>query len=312
MTDLSIIIVSYNTRDLLRACLQSVIKGLPLAQLKNGYEILVVDNASTDGSVTMIKAESPQVRLIENTSNVGFAAGNNQGIRQSCGRSLLLLNPDTLILDNAIGELSHFLDTHPAVGLVSGKLLYPDGSFQHSAFTFPNLWMSFFDFFPINHRLINSRLNGRYPLSAYAQSFAIDHPLGACMMVRREVIEQVGLLSEEFFMYGEEIDWCIRIKKAGWQIYCQPKAEIVHYSGESTKQAWGTMFVELHKSRFRLFRKHYSPTFRWAVRWIVRLGIGREMLRASWNYRRGRIERSEMELRQHTYRKVLEVTKAYG
>jgi len=309
MVDLSVIIVSYNTAELLRGCLRLVIDSLEYAPeaIADGYEIIVVDNASSDGSAAMVQAEFPQVQLIQNDANAGFAAANNQAIRQSSGRYLLLLNPDTVVFRDTIPKLMAFLDSHPEVGMVTGMLLNPDGSFQHGSFRFPNLWMSFFDFFPFNHRLIASRLNGRYPPSAYRSPFEIDHPLGACMMVRREVVEQVGPLSEEFFMYCEEIDWCLRIKKVGWLIYCQPEAKIVHFVAQSTRQFRDRMFVELHHSRFRLFKKHYSIFFQRAAKGIVALGIGREMLRAAHAYRQGKLSHSLFRARWQAYKEIFRI-----
>ena len=305
---LSIIIVSYNTRELLRACLSSIVETLASDV---PYEIIVVDNASVDGSVEMLR-EFPQVKLVESEKNLGFAAANNRGLALSSGRYLLLLNSDTVLRKGALQELVDFLETHPGVGVVTGRLMYGDGSFQHSAFSFPTLWMTFFDFFPLNHRFVDSRLNGRYPKGAYAAPFEIDHPLGACMMVRREVLEQVGPLSEDYFMYCEEIDWCLRIKAAGWRIYCQPKAEIVHYGGQSTRQFWADMFIELHRSRFRLFRRHYSPLFQLAAKAIVSLGLARETMRAWWHFRRGSMSRSEYEDRMRAHRGVFLALKEKG
>ncbi|MDP2727242.1 MAG: glycosyltransferase family 2 protein, partial [Dehalococcoidia bacterium] len=219
--DVSVVIVSYNVSGLLRRCLESVFRSLERAALES--EVLVVDNASSDGSGEMVRSSFPGVRLIQNQANRGFAAATNQGLTQSRGRYILLLNPDTEVLGDAPTRLTAFLESHPRAAMVTGQLLNADGTLQQGAFRFPNLWMSFFDFFPVHHRLAGSRLNGRYPLDDMGP-FEIDHPLGACMMVRRDVVEQVGLLDEAFFIYCEEIDWCMRIKRAGWHIYCLPQA----------------------------------------------------------------------------------------
>ena len=152
-------------------------------------------------------------------------------------------------------------------------LLNSDGTYQHAAFRFPTLPMALIDFFPLNHRLLNSRWNGRYPFSLYEHPFAMDHPLGACIVVRREACKDVGLLDEQFFMYCEEIDWCRRIKQAGWEIMHVPDARVVHHGGRSTSQAAGRMFVELHRSRFRLFAKHQGRGYQWAARAIVAVGV---------------------------------------
>ena len=230
----------------------------------------------------MVRERFPTVHLIENTENRGFAAANNQAFVQARGRYVWMLNPDTVVHANAIETLVSFMDAHPRAGACGGKLLFADGSLQHSAFAFPTLAQIFFDFFPLHHRLTDSRLNGRYPRSWYARGepFQIDHPLGADLMVRREMTEQVGWLDEAFFIYCEEIDWCIRIKRAGWQIWCVPLAEIMHYEAQSTRQFRDKMFVELWRARARLFEKHYSRAFRWAARQIVRAGLANAMRRA--------------------------------
>jgi N-acetylglucosaminyl-diphospho-decaprenol L-rhamnosyltransferase len=301
--DLSVVIVSYNTRELLRQCLASVISTV---SFPCRYEVLVVDNASDDGSATMVREAFPAATLLVNPENRGFAAASNQGLVRSTGRHVILLNPDTVVSEGAIGRMLQFLNEVHGVGVVGPKLVFPDGAFQHSAFAFPTLSMIFLDFFPLNHRLVNSRLNGRYPRSLYerGEPFPIDHPLGAGLMVRRETIEDVGLLDEGFFMYCEEIDWCMRIKRAGWSIYCLPLAEIVHYVGQSTGQFREEMFVELHRSRYRLYRKHYAVGFQRLARWLVLLGVGWLSWEARWAARRHRIDRVALQTRLRAYRQV--------
>ena len=301
--DLSVTIVSYNTRELLRGCLTSVISTL---SSRLNHEVLVVDNASTDGSAAMVQDDFPQVRLLINKENRGFAAASNQAIGQSGGRHIVLLNPDTVVAEGALDGMVKFLDEHAQVGVVGPKLLHPDGNLQHSAFAFPTLPMIFLDFSPLNHRLIDSRLNGRYPRALYeaGEPFPVDHPLGAGLMVRRKVIEEVGLLDEGFFMYCEEIDWCMRIKKAGWRIYCFPQAEIVHYVGQSTAQFQEEMFVELHRSRYRLYEKHYDRWFRRVARWLVLLGLTYRGLQARWATWRGHLDQDALQDRLGAYRRV--------
>jgi hypothetical protein len=254
----------------------------------------------------MIRETFPQVRLLANSQNRGFAASNNQAIEQSSGQSVILLNPDTLVRKGALGSLMALLEERRDAGVVGPKLLFPDGSFQHSAFTFPTLAMIFLDFFPLHHRLLDSRINGRYPRGLYerAEPFLIDHPLGAALMVRRPVIDEVGLLDEGFFMYCEEIDWCMRIKEAGWRILCDPRAEIAHHVGQSTRQFRDDMYVELHRSRYRLYQKHYGPGFRRAARWLVALGVWSQGLRARWAAMRGHLDRRDLEMRMRAYREV--------
>jgi N-acetylglucosaminyl-diphospho-decaprenol L-rhamnosyltransferase len=305
--DLSIVVVSYNVRDLLAQCLESVASQI----LKLTTEIFVVDNASRDGSAVMVRERFPIVHLIENAENRGFAAANNQAFAETRGRFVLMLNPDTVVRAGALETLVKFMEEHPRAGACGGKLLYADGSLQHSAFMFPTLAQIFIDFFPLNWRLVDSRLNGRYPRQAYARGkpFQIDHPLGADLMVRRETAQQVGWLDEDFFIYCEEIDWCRRIKRAGWQIWCVPQAEIVHHEAQSTQQFRDAMLVELWRARFRLFDKYNSRAFRWAAGWIVRAGLRNEARRARAEVRGGRVTQDELEKRLAAYRQVERLTR---
>jgi len=308
--DLSIAIVSWNVKELLADCLASVYASLEGNATE--YEVLVVDNASSDGSADMVRERFPQTPLMANADNKGFAAANNQAMARSRGRYVVLLNPDTVLRDNALGIMLRFMDDAPSAGMAGPRLVYGDGSFQHSAFGFPSLAQVFFDFFPVHYRLLESRLNGRYPRSLYASGrpFAVDHPLGACMVVRREVIEQVGRLDEQFFMYCEEVDWAIRIKRAGWGVYCVPAAEVVHYAGQSTRQFRDEMFVALWRSRFRLFAKHYGTLYNWAVRRIVRAGLRYEEGRARRQAEADLIPEEELVGRLAAYQRVRQMT--YG
>lgn len=301
--DLSVVTVSYNTRELLRACLASIISTLPPTI---SYELSVVDNASADGSAAMVRQDFSEVRLVCNADNRGFAAASNQGLQQSMGRYLLLLNPDTVVRAGALESMLRVLEERVAVGAVGPRLVFPDGDFQHSAFTFPTLPMIFLDFFPLHHRLLDSRLNGRYPREWYqrGEPFPIDHPLGAALMVKRTVMEEVGLLDEGFFMYCEEIDWCLRIKQAGWQILCCPQAEVIHHVGESTSQSKDEMYVELHKSRYFLYEKHYGPLFRRLARRLVRLGVSYQERQACREASTGRLEQGALQRRLQAYREV--------
>lgn len=290
--ELSIIIVSYNTRDYLARCLTTLDAALDRTARHRATaradfaEVFVVDNASPDESAAAVRGSFPWVRLIANAQNRGFAAANNQAFAVARGQFVLLLNPDTEVRDDALIRMLAYLEQHPAVGMAGGKLWHGDGSFQHSAFRFPTLAMAFLDFFPVNHRLTEARINGRYPAASYTgDGFPVDHPLGACMLVRREVLDQVGGFSEDYFMYCEEVDWCIRIREAGWEIVSLPSAEFVHHGGRSTQQFRERMFVQLHHSRLTLFRKHYPVWYRLAVRPVVGAGLLREAADA-WRARK--------------------------
>ena len=306
--DVSVVVISFNVRDLLAQCLESVISNQysVISSQASGVglktEVFVVDNASQDGSAAMVRERFPSVHLIENEENRGFATANNQAFAMASGRYIWMLNPDTCIRGDALETLVKFMDGHPHAGACGGKLLYPDGSLQHSAFAFPTLAQILLDFFPLRGRLTDSRLNGRYPRKWYARGepFQIDHPLGADLMVRREVAEQVGWLDDKFFIYCEEIDWCIRIKRAGWQIWCVPLAEIVHHEAQSTHQFREAMFVELWRARLRLFDKHYSRVFRWAARQIARAGLENETRRA----RQSQVTQDELSRRLAAYAQI--------
>ncbi|MHB1318454.1 MAG: glycosyltransferase, partial [Anaerolineae bacterium] len=245
---------------------------------------------------------------------LGFAGGTNLGLAAidrtpDTPRHVLLLNPDTLVKPGALTEMVSFLDAEPSAGAVGAQLLYGDGTFQHGAFRFPTLWMAFFDFWTINHRLINSRLNGRYPRQQYNAGipFAVDHPLGAALMIRRETLTRVGTLDEGYFMYCEEIDWCIRAKRAGWGIYCVPRANIVHLAGQSTLQFRDQMFVALWRSRLRLFGKHYSRAYNAALRLILRAGIARRVRQVRQALSGRRLESATAEKQLAAYRAVLDM-----
>jgi N-acetylglucosaminyl-diphospho-decaprenol L-rhamnosyltransferase len=328
--DLVVVTVSYNTRDLLADSLESVFAGL--AQSGLASEVWVVDNASTDGSAEMVHERFPAVRLIAHSENLGFAAGNNLALSRlgllpspsgwpgpdrgapasepsgakEGPRHVLFLNPDTRVTGDALGAMVRFLDATPMAGVVGARLVHGDGSFQHSAFAFPGLLQVFFDFFPLHHRLLDSRLNGRYPRRYYesGQAFVVDHPLGAALMIRADTLAQVGGFDERFFMYCEEIDLCRRIKAADWEIYCLPQAVIVHLEGRSTRQSRDRMFVALWRSRFLMFEKHESVAFRLVARWLVRVGLCAEAWRAERAFRRGEISVQEVDSRLAAYQRV--------
>jgi N-acetylglucosaminyl-diphospho-decaprenol L-rhamnosyltransferase len=310
LMDLAVIIVSYNTRDLLANCLKSVSAGLARSELAG--EVWVVDNASADGSAQMVCERFPLVHLVAHDENVGFAAGNNLALsamgwgQDTTSRHVLFLNPDTRVMGDALGELIRFLDGMPRAGVAGARLVHDDGSFQHSAFAFPGLMQIFFDFFPLHHRLLDSRLNGRYARRLYeaGRPFPVDHPLGAAMMVRGDTLLKVGAFDERFFMYCEEIDLCRRIKSAGWAIYCVPRAEIVHLVGQSTRQFRDQMFVSLWRSRYLMFDKQETRVFRWAVRRLVRLGLWAEGRRVRRAHHRGEIGTMDLEGRLAAYRQV--------
>ena len=266
--DLSVVIVSWNTRELLKRCLASLLADAATSCIT--LEVIVVDNASSDGSAAELARRFPTITVDALDANIGFAAATNRGIRSLSGDNILLLNPDTELLPGALMALRRALHSMPHVGLVGGLLLNPDGSLQSSGYHFPTLTQSFLDFFPLHSRLVGSQLNGRVSPGDGRSPYAVDHPLGACMMVRRAVIERVGLLDEHFFMYSEEIDWCRRIIAGGWTVLIAPTAQIIHFGGQSTSQASGEMFLQLHRSRAYYFQLYHSDSFLHSVELMAR------------------------------------------
>jgi len=283
---LGVVIVSWNVCELLARCLTSLFADLDRSHIP--ARVVVVDNASHDGSPDMVQAQFPRVELIARSDNLGFAAGNNLGLR-ACGfgtenpavrpAACLLLNPDTEVRPGAIKTLLDTLYSHPESAIVTARLFYGDDSFQHSAFHFPGLGQLYIDLFPVPGRFYESRLNGRYPRRLFEGSrpFEIDTPLGAVMLLRREAIEQVGIFDDGFALYCEEIDWAARFKEAGWKNLCAPEAHIVHHSGRSTSQVKVESFVKLWTSRYRLHTKHPQFAPRWLARRIVVAGMKRKM-----------------------------------
>lgn len=264
---LSIIIVNWNTKDLLRNCLVSIYKESKSISL----EIFVIDNASSDGSSEMVKREFPLVKLIRNRKNVGFARANNQAIKESKGKYILLLNPDTIILDGALDKMVKFMETHFDVGVCGPKLLNKDGSLQVYYYAFPTLWNQLFLFLGFHRIFPGISLFFKFINSGNCYNIReVDFVMGAAFMVRREIIKQIGMLDEQYFMYSEESDWAFRIKKAGWKILYFPKAKIVHYGGASKKKI--KMLRELYQSRFYFFRKYHTLLSLFIFRFLVALG----------------------------------------
>jgi GT2 family glycosyltransferase len=258
--DLSIVIVNWNVCDLLRQCLDAVQQqtsspSLPPIRL----EIIVVDNASNDGSVEMIRSEFPDVIVITNRDNLGFTAGNNQGISAAHGRYVLLLNPDTQVLDGAFHTLIHYMDTHPGVGLVGPKLIFPDEQPQSSRRRFPTTATLFFESTWLESRAPRTLLE-RYHVRDQPDDAVldVDWVVGAAMMVRKETIQKVGGFDERFFMYSEELDWCRRIKAAGWRVVYQPQAQIIHHEGKSSEQAVPARHINFQRSKIRYTRKYHG------------------------------------------------------
>lgn len=243
----SIVIVNWNTKALLGDCLASIAEHPP----SGTYEVIVVDNASTDGSPKMLRDSFPDVTLLANEENVGFAAANNIGIEHSSGDNILLLNSDTVVRDGALDALLSFLESEPEAGAAGARLINGDGSLQPSCSALPTLLREGLHLFHLDFR--QRRMMQRWDLK---QPRPVEVLLGACMLLRRTALEQIGLMDEGYFMYSEEVDYCRRLRDAGWKLYWVPQAEVVHYGGQSTRQVATEMFLRLYAAKLRYFRKH--------------------------------------------------------
>jgi N-acetylglucosaminyl-diphospho-decaprenol L-rhamnosyltransferase len=262
--DVSVVLVSWNTRELVLDCLRS----LPAACTGLTWEAIVVDNASSDGTAAALKRELPNVRLIENNDNPGFAAANNQAMRASNARYALLLNSDTVAHANSIAHLVAFADARPQAGIVGPRLLNRDGSFQSSCADLPTAWIEMLSVSSIGERLLRRGYPG-FAEHACRQPMTSGYVSGACMLVRREALASVGLMTEDYFMYGEEVDLCWRMWRAGWETWHDPEARIVHYGGQSTKQVKASMLRALFRSKVEVLQRFRGSLHAWLLRLAV-------------------------------------------
>ncbi|MCC6445776.1 MAG: glycosyltransferase family 2 protein [Armatimonadetes bacterium] len=258
--------MNWNNRRDLEPCLNSIYgqeQGI-------AFEVIVVDNDSEDDSVALVESLFPQAILIVNPGNLGFSAGNNVGIRAARGRYVMLLNTDTIAHPGALAEMVRFMDACPKAGISGPKLLNRDRSLQYSCRHFPTLSAGFFRNTFLGRLFPKNRFAGDYLMTGWdhAETRAVDWVSGACMVVRRKALEDIGLLDESFFMYCEDVDWCYRAKEAGWKTYYHPEAVVTHAIGRSTDLAPNRMIVQFHRSMYRFYRKHYRrryPFYLWPV-----------------------------------------------
>lgn len=261
--DVSIIIVNWNTRDLLRKCLAAVSQHVHALK----YEMIVVDNASKDDSIAMVRAEFPSVQLIENQENVGFARANNQAMRVSKGEFLLLLNSDAFVQTGTIQTLVHALrNTHKA-GAAGGLLVNVDGTFQSSYYDFPTLISELLTLAGLNRQVYWPEHPSHPARTAHEQVARVDWVMGANFLVRREAVDAVGLLDESYFMYAEEMDWLYRMRKAGWHTMYVPTAITTHVGSASNTIGSPRKRINLAQSKVLFFRKHYAPWKAFALYW---------------------------------------------
>ncbi|MDW8325447.1 MAG: glycosyltransferase family 2 protein [Anaerolineales bacterium] len=306
MLDLGVVILNWNTRDLLRNCLKSVFASTGLS----AYRVVVVDNASTDGSAAMVRAEFPQALLIESRANNGYAAGNNLGLRalgfadlvpsregvlerESAGkgeppRYALLLNPDTVVPPTALAEMVTYMDARPQVGIAGPRLVLPNGQLDLACRrSFPTPEVSFYRLTGLSRLFPRSRLFGRYNLTYLSPDVEteVDSVVGAFMLVRGAAIAQAGLLDENFFMYGEDLDWALRIKQHGWQVRYNPAVTVLHVKRAASRRSRRAQ-IAFHEAMLYFYRKHYAdvthPLLGALVVFGIRLNLAWTILREAF------------------------------
>ena len=285
MMDLSIIIVNWNTSALLLQCLNSIYNSNP----RCSFEIIVVDNGSRDDSISMIETHFQSVIILKNDRNQGFARANNQGLSIAQGRYFMLLNSDTIVLPGAIDKLIETSDRNPELGVVGPQILNMDGTVQKS-------WASFPSFFS---ELIGQNLRRRTPVISFPHAYEVDWITGACMLVRARTVSEVGMLDDGYFMYSEETDWCLRIKKKGWKIWYFADAEIYHLGGGSAKRTSLLQLSLLYQNKIRYFDKFYGTTqatlLRYGLAVAYFLGLLRRILLFNWRDRREYLDRLQVQ-----------------
>ena len=278
MIRLSVIILNYNTKELLKGCLKSVLDSLFLIQ---NSEMIVVDNGSSDGSVEMVRDKFSKVKLIVNSKNLGFAKGNNLGMKVAEGNYILLLNSDTMVEKETLPKVVKFMEENPKVGVATCRVELADGELDPACHRgFPTPWASLTYFFGLEKLFPKSKIFGQYhqTYKDLHTTHEIDSPSGSFYLVRRKTIDEVGLLDEDFFMYGEDLDWSFRIKQAGWKIMYVPEVKITHFKKQSGREN-----VDLEERKratdhfyqtMKLFyRKHYQDKYPFFVNWIMIWGI---------------------------------------
>ena len=275
MSDVSVVVVTFNSAEWIERCLDSV----------RGYETIVVDHGSTDGTIELARQTFPEARLIEQ-ENLCMGGGNNTGMRLASGRYFLLLNSDAWVLDDGIEELARFADDHPDAAVLGPRLLNPDGSLQRSARAFPTLWRLTTEYLFLRKlaprsRALNTFYEGGFDHDEVRE---VDWLFGACLLVRRDAADEVGLFDEDFFMFSEETDWCYRFRQAGWSVYFFPGAEVVHVGGASHG---GRLFAENVRGHLRFLAKHRGTREAERARRLLLAGVRLRLLLFRGERRRG-------------------------
>jgi N-acetylglucosaminyl-diphospho-decaprenol L-rhamnosyltransferase len=302
--DISFIIVAWNVRDLLKRAIESI----RADAASYATEIIVVDNASSDGTVEMLRAEFPNLRVIANTDNRGFTRANNQALAIAQGRFLFLINPDTQLMPGATRTLVEFMDApeNARVGIVGPQLVYADGSLQSSRRCFPTFSTALLESTKLQQWFPHNRTLRHYYMQDTRDDTTqdVDWVVGAAMFVRRAVYQQIGGLDENFFMYSEELDWCKRAKEAGWRVVYLPCARILHYEGKSSEQALAQRDIYFHSSKVRYFKKYHGVLQGELLRYFLLSMFAYQTLEESTKYALGH-KRELRVARVKAYRQVL-------
>jgi GT2 family glycosyltransferase len=293
--DLSIIIADTNEWHFLQPCLQSVFAHT--AGLE--FEVIVVDNASTDGSKEKLAEEFPQVKVLRNEYNMGFAGANNVGIRASSARYVLLLNPDTIMPEGAIKETIKFMESKPKAGVIGCKLKYPDGRFQPTTYSFPTAWNMFSEATFLYKLFPKTKIFGGYHLTYldYNTDVQVDWLIGAYFLMRREVIDTIGILDDKIYMYADDIDYCYRAKQAGFEVWYTPRAEVIHYYG-GISGVNKRVVIWIHRSNVLIYQKLFSMPKRYILIAIKYFGL---ILRTLVYFTGGMVTADKMLLKKSWY-----------
>jgi GT2 family glycosyltransferase len=276
--DLSICIVTYQSREILLGCLQSIYVNAPTVS----FEVLVVDNGSTDGTAEAVQKEYPQVQRIRNSANLGFARASNQALRQAHGRYLVLLNNDTVLLPGAFDNLLGFASRNPRAGILGPKVLNRDGTLQKQcrrSFALP--WDLFCYFTGLSALFPRSSFFARYLMTYKGEdeTHEADAVSGSCLLIRREAMEAIGLLDERFFAYQEDADYCFRARQAGWRVFYVPSAQVVHFGGQGGSRVHPYRSIyEWHRSYFLYYRKNLATRYFFLFNWFYYLGMALKLL----------------------------------
>jgi len=269
---ISVIIVNYNVREFLLHSIQSIVRALS----EITHEIIVVDNASVDGSVQAVEKKFPEVKIIANTKNLGFSAANNQAIKSSLGEYIVLINPDTVVQEDTFSKLLEFMDSNQDAGGATCKILNPDGTFSiDSRHSIPTPSTALWKLIGFNRLFPKSKTFGRYNLTYLDpnETYTVDAISGSFMFLRKKAVDDVGLLDEDYFMYCEDVDYCYRMNKQKWKIYYVPESNVVHYKGESTKKSNIDYIINFNKSLYLFYKKHFHEKSVAALRWIILFGV---------------------------------------